>query len=203
MLSQLAFKTIKYNFRLHVVVVVVMIIIIIMMINMSNIISIIIRIYLNPSKSTQSAAGMNVLKPAANGHYLMWKSLPLLFTFTVQKYIYLPVRKVHAVSFHVSVFHRTVTWTAGSWLCVRDHSYACVYPRRLGTPIASQQTFLTRINWQFVLVFLTGFELRVIRSRVRRFTDWATPNRFHCLCSSVYSLVHLKRINDDTIISLD
>ena len=34
------------------------------------------RIYLNLSKSTQSAVGLKALKPAANGHYLMCKSLP-------------------------------------------------------------------------------------------------------------------------------
>ena len=28
------------------------------------------------SKSTQSAAGLNVLRPAANGRYIMCKSLP-------------------------------------------------------------------------------------------------------------------------------
>ena len=34
------------------------------------------RIYLNLSRSTQSAAGLNSLKPAANGRYFMCKSLP-------------------------------------------------------------------------------------------------------------------------------
>ena len=33
-------------------------------------------IYLNLSKSNQSATGLKALKPAANGHYLMCKSLP-------------------------------------------------------------------------------------------------------------------------------
>ena len=41
------------------------------------------------SKSIQSAAGLNTLKPAANGgRYLLCKSLPCYFTFTIQKYIY-------------------------------------------------------------------------------------------------------------------
>ena len=32
-----------------------------------------------------------------------------------------------------------LTWTTGSLTCVRrDHSYACVYPRGLGTPTTSQ-----------------------------------------------------------------
>ena len=34
------------------------------------------RIYLNLSKSTQSAAGLKALKPAVNGRYLMCKSMP-------------------------------------------------------------------------------------------------------------------------------
>ena len=37
------------------------------------------RIYLNLSKSTQSAAGLKALKPAANGHYLICNSLPYYF----------------------------------------------------------------------------------------------------------------------------
>ena len=45
------------------------------------------RIYLNLSKSNQRAAGLKAVKPAANGHYLMCKSLPyylrLLYKSTV------------------------------------------------------------------------------------------------------------------------
>ena len=47
--------------------------------------------------------------------------------FTVQKYIYPYVSKVHAGSFHISVGHRSLKWTTGSLTCVRDHSYACIY----------------------------------------------------------------------------
>ena len=46
---------------------------------------------------------------------------------------------MYAGSFRVSVIHRTLTWTTGSLTCVRDHYYACVYTRGLGTPTASQQ----------------------------------------------------------------
>ena len=53
-------------------------------------------IYLNLSKSTQSAAWLKALKPAANGRYFMCKPLPYYFHFTVQRYIYPPVSKVHA-----------------------------------------------------------------------------------------------------------
>ena len=45
-------------------------------------------IYLHLSKSIQSAAGLKDLKPAANGWYLNVQIMTLLFTFTVQKYIY-------------------------------------------------------------------------------------------------------------------
>ena len=41
--------------------------------------------------------------PPANGHYLVCKSLDT--EFTVQKYIYPSVSKVHAASFHVSLTH--------------------------------------------------------------------------------------------------
>ena len=42
--------------------------------------------------------------------------------------------------FRVSVIHRTLTWTAGSLTCVRDHSYACImYTRGVGTLTATQQ----------------------------------------------------------------
>ena len=59
----------------------------------------------------------------------------------MQKYFYFSVSKVSAGSFRVSVIHRTLTWTTGSFTCVRDHSYACVYIHTgvyvLGTPRAS------------------------------------------------------------------
>ena len=48
------------------------------------------------------------------------------------------VLQVHARSFHVSIIHRTLTWTTGSLMCVCDHSYACMYTRGLGTLTASQ-----------------------------------------------------------------
>ena len=46
---------------------------------------------------------------------------------------------VHAGSFHVSVIHRTLTWTTGSLSCVRDHSHVYIkYTQRLGTLTVSQ-----------------------------------------------------------------
>ena len=69
------------------------------------------------------------MKPAANGRYLVCRSLDttLLFKFTVPKHIYPSISKVHAGSFRVSVIHQTLTWTAGSITCVHDYSYACIY----------------------------------------------------------------------------
>ena len=43
--------------------------------------------------------------------------------------------------FCVSIIHQTLTWTAGSLTCVRDHSYACVYTS--GVEHTDNTTFLT------------------------------------------------------------
>ena len=53
------------------------------------------------STSTQSAAGLKALKPAANmsATILNVQIITLLFTFTAQKYSYPPVSKVRAGSF--------------------------------------------------------------------------------------------------------
>ena len=64
--------------------------------------------------------------------------ITVLCPFIVQKYVYLPVSKVHAGSLRVSVIHRTLTWTTGSLACVLDHSCECVYTQGLGTPTAIQ-----------------------------------------------------------------
>ena len=100
----------------------------------------------------------SVLKAAANGRYLVCKSLDTIlpFKFSVQKYIYPSVSKVHAGSFRVSVIHWTLTRTTGSSTCVRDYSYACVFTRGVGTPIPSQHTiFYLETLSQIVLVLLT------------------------------------------------
>ena len=54
----------------------------------------------------------------------------LLVKFTVLKYIYSSVSKVHAGSFRVSVIDRNLTWTTGSLMCVRDHSESSALPTR-------------------------------------------------------------------------
>ena len=88
-------------------------------------------IYLNLVKSTQSAAELKALKHAAIGRYLMCKSLPYYFHLLYRSTFILLSAKVHAGSLHVSVIHRTLTWT-WSFLCVRIHTSG------LGTPTPSQ-----------------------------------------------------------------
>ena len=58
-------------------------------------------------------------------------TLSLLLKYTVQKYIYPSVLQVHTGSFCVSVVHQTLTWTTQSLMCIRDHSYVCVYTQGL------------------------------------------------------------------------
>ena len=81
------------------------------------------RIDLNLSKSTQSAAGVEGFEACCQWALLNVKISTLLFPFTVQKYIYHPVSKVHAESVRVSIIHRTLTWTTGSLTCARDQSH--------------------------------------------------------------------------------
>ena len=67
-----------------------------------------------------------------------------------------------------AVIHRTLTWITGYVTCVRDHSYACVYTRGLGTPTTRQHNiFDSEKLQQLLLVVLTGFEPRVSASRFR------------------------------------
>ena len=90
--------------------------------------------------------------------------ITLLFPFTVHKFIYPPVSKVHAGSFRVSVtIHRTLTWTTGTLTCVRNHCNECVYARGLGTPSTSQHILDTKKPIFFVL--LTGLEPQSYGSR--------------------------------------
>ena len=79
----------------------------------------------------------------------------LLFKSTVQLYSYPSVSKMHAGSFCVFVIHQTLTWTTGSSMCVRDHSFACVY-----TPTVSQHNIFNSEK----LVPLMGFDLGSLMS---------------------------------------
>ena len=60
------------------------------------------------------------------GAILNVQIITLLFPFTAQKYIYPPVTKVHARSFHVSVIHQTLTWSIGSLIHVCTWSFLWV-----------------------------------------------------------------------------
>ena len=103
---------------------------------------------LNLSKLTQSATGQKGLKPAANGRYLMCKSLPY--------YFHLLYRSIFIV------IHRTLTWTAGSLTCVRDHYCACVYTPGLGTPTAIQNNILDSQKLTFFSCAPEGIRASVI-----------------------------------------
>ena len=136
------------------------------------------RMYPNVSQSTQSAAGLKTLKPAASGRYLMRKLLPCHFQllYISRPTFYPPVSKVQAGRVRVSLIYRTLAWTTISLTCVRDHPCACIYTRGLGTPTRVSTTFLTRKNSQVFLVFLTGFEPSSFGSWVWRSTHWTTPS---------------------------
>ena len=82
-------------------------------------------------------------------HLGVWVGVRGLFQ---SRYSTLIKYKVHAGSFRVSRIHRTLTWTTGSLMCLRDHSYACVYTR--GGWVHRQRVstiFLTRKNSHFFL----------------------------------------------------
>ena len=57
----------------------------------------------------------------------------------------------HAGSFRVSVIHLSLAWTTGSLTCVRGHSCACVYIRRLGTPTVRQHNMFDSKSAHFFL----------------------------------------------------
>ena len=88
-----------------------------------------------------------------------------------------PVLQAHAWSFRVSVIQRTLTWTTGALMCVRDHFCVCVYTRGLGTPTVSQHNmFDSEYSFSFSWA-PDGIRTRVmhgIGTLVRRSTHWAT-----------------------------
>ena len=147
---------------------------------------------------------MEALKPAANGHYLMWKSLDYIRLLIRLDHFLVPMQSTGNLGcfpqgkraaivfrrypffvcycvqcFHFSVIHRTLTWTVESLTCVC--SYACVYTQGWGTPTTSQHNILTWKNSQIVLVLQTGFEplaMESVRSRGQRSTNWATTSMY-------------------------
>ena len=88
----------------------------------------------------------------------IWVTFPKESQLQQSRYPVLINGQVHAGSFHV-VIHQTMTWTRGALMCVRNHSYACVYTGGLGTPM-SQHNILTRKNsHKFFLCFWWGSNL--------------------------------------------
>ena len=87
-----------------------------------------------------------------------------------------PVLQVYAGSFHVSVIHRTLTWTTGSLTGVRAHSYAMHIHTGVGHTDSKpvQHFWLGKTPTNFSCA-PDGIEPRVFRSRVRRFTNCVTP----------------------------
>ena len=85
------------------------------------------------------------------------------------RYPPLTIITVHAGSFRVSTIRRTLIYTAGSLTCVRDHSYACVYTRRLGTPPTASQHDIFDLDKlsQIVLVLMSIPALDIIRCSKR------------------------------------
>ena len=83
---------------------------------------------------------------------------------------------VHAGSFRVSASYRSLTWTTGSLMCVRDHSCACEYTRGLGTPTASQ---FTVFHWEK----LTHFSFAPVG--IRTFVLWISSPTLYQLNHTV------------------
>ena len=82
------------------------------------------RIYLNLFKINSKSRRAQSFEACSQCALLNVQIISLLFPFTVQKYMYLPVSKMHAGSFRVSVIHRILTWTIRSLTCVC--SFVCV-----------------------------------------------------------------------------
>ena len=88
-----------------------------------------------------------------------------------------PVLQVHAGSFRISIICRSLTWTTGSFTCVCDHSYACVYTRGVWhTDNESAQHFWLKNSHKFFLCFWRGLKLGFL-DRVQCSTNWPPPLR--------------------------
>ena len=107
---------------------------------------------------------------------------------TASSYPILIYYKVHAGSFHVSIIHRTLTWTTLSLTCLRDPYYACVYAPGVGhTDSESAEHFrLGQFSQMFiVLLTQTGFEPLVFGAGVR-----ATPSPLRKTHPEITGLEH-------------
>ena len=83
---------------------------------------------------------------------------------------------VSSTCFRVSVIHRPLAWTTGSLTCLRDHCYAYLYTRGLGTPTTSQHNILTRKNSQFFSCAPDGVRTSGLWISNRCSSNWATPS---------------------------
>ena len=77
-----------------------------------------------------------------------------------------PVLHVNAGSFRVSVIHRTLTWTAGSFTCILFLMRAYTHE---GATVSQHNIFDSEKLSPKNSVLLTGFEPRIFGSRVRRY----------------------------------
>ena len=137
-------------------------------------------IYLNHSKSTQSAAGLKLSESfEACCKWVLFnvQIITLLFSFTVQMYIYPLVSKVHAGSFCVSVNpsscdmdYRIFNVRTWSFLCVRIDTRVWHTNREL-----AQHFWLRKTR---VFCDPDGIQTAVLWIWVWRCTNWAThhPN---------------------------
>ena len=74
----------------------------------------------------KASQGWTLFEACCQWALLNVQIITLLFPLTVQKYMYPPVSKVHAGSFHVSVIHRTLTWTTWFLTCIHNQYCVCV-----------------------------------------------------------------------------
>ena len=107
------------------------------------------------------------------------QTVTLLLSFTVQKYIYPSVIKVHAGFVRDSIIHRTLTGTAWSLTCVCDHSYVGVYTLGLGSQTSELAHF--SLGKTLTIFSCAGDEVQTqvtdfIESWVWCSANWATPS---------------------------
>ena len=148
------------------------------------------RIYLNLSKSAQSATGLKALKPAANRRYLLCKQLPCYFhllyrsTFNLLS-VKCMLRRIFSCFRNPpnsDMDYRSFSVCTWSLLYVGIHTGGWVHQRqRVST------TYLTRKNSLFFfIVLLTGFEPRSFGSWVTAQMTYlwsAAPPSVVCCCS--------------------
>ena len=118
-----------------------------------------------------------------NGFFGFFNTLSLSGNFSCLTWVRLkqtqeqryPVLQVHAIFVCVFIIHQTLS--TGSLICVRDHSYACVYTQGLSTA-TSQHNIFDSEKFTFFSCApdgLAGIQTSGLWIWVRRSTNWATP----------------------------